>query len=242
MCVSIAFRRSARWLQWQNSVLLPVLGHVSIAFRRSARWLQPLVHIYRHQWQLVSIAFRRSARWLHQSWLLLRFAHLASPLPFGVLPAGYIFIMQHNPTAEQMSPLPFGVLPAGYHVTEGNMNWQEYPSPLPFGVLPAGYVGGGCFMKRGKFKVSIAFRRSARWLLPNRSYLSAFPTRSPLPFGVLPAGYENRWFWISAVAMVSIAFRRSARWLRQRRLSHRGRQPSLHCLSAFCPLATCITA
>ena len=104
-----------------------------------------------------------------------------SPLPFGVLPPGYIvagtkdcllsacgalptLALRHH-TAALPSPLPFGVLPPGYSGQAIGIQMSNAESPLPFGVLPPGYWED----------------RTALWL----AHLA-----SPLPFGVLPPGYK----------------------------------------------------
>ena len=113
-----------------------------------------------------------------------------------------------------LSPLPFGVLPAGYTVGdfydgEGVvcLHCLSAFCPLATATMPKGTSEDA--------KVSIAFRRSARWLqklqmnrLRNKSRslhcLSAF---CPLATGKACQEYG-------------------------------GRDQRLHCLSAFCPLAT----
>jgi len=64
-----------------------------------------------------------------------------------------------------MSPLPFGVLPAGYSINMVIKAYEERKSPLPFGALPAGYFSSVKTVTLRSSVVSIAFRRSARWLL-----------------------------------------------------------------------------
>ena len=115
--VSIAFRRSATWLRETKlagprlnttksplpfGVLPPgyflpilliksVLGLVSIAFRRSATWLLDRGVRQENADHAVSIAFRRSATWLHSINIVMESpAPIPSPLPFGVLPPGYL--------------------------------------------------------------------------------------------------------------------------------------------------------
>ena len=187
----------------------------------------------------VSIAFRRSA-------LRLRCTRRdgckrarGSPLPFGVLPSGYLNGRAEATPACQWSPLPFGVLPSGYEIKKWDGSTVEIK------------------------EVSIAFRRSALRLRTKKHWRTPLSMWSPLPFGVLPSGYklDTRRFlccplglhclsafcppatgqsWFNAQSddsRVSIAFRRSAlrlRGTRQLRCQYRSR--CLHCLSAFCQI------
>ena len=115
-------------------------GNVSIAFRRSATWL-----LYENAYkklvaELVSIAFRRSATWLQIVSLIVSvLVVVRSPLPFGVLPPGYRSLRRVNMRMLSGSPLPFGVLPPGYTKKASTALPLWVKSPLPFGVLPPGY-------------------------------------------------------------------------------------------------------
>ena len=73
--VSIAFRRSAPWLQQSDWLRYLARIGVSIAFRRSAPWLPASSGLAFRRSIVVSIAFRRSAPWLRlvlSVFLLLR--------------------------------------------------------------------------------------------------------------------------------------------------------------------------
>ena len=61
---------------------------------------------------------------------------------------------------------------------------------------------------------------------------------SPLPFGVLPPGFCTLYEGEGEGKGVSIAFRRSAPWLLENPNSPLAIWWRLHCLSAFCPLAS----
>ena len=141
----------------------------------------------------------------------------------------------------KQSPLPFGVLPAGYEEAAVNHQKAEIASPLPFGVLPAGYGRAQIGLVDGE-DVSIAFRRSARWLLNREGSHKLYALRSPLPFGVLPAGYYGVVTYYGGPGVVCLhclsAFCPLATVAKLSFAS--GARPRLHCLSAFCPLATTI--
>ena len=109
------------------------------------------------------------------------------------------------------SPLPFGVLPPGFLILNRETGEPMLKSPLPFGVLPPGFTRRQNQGHQTASDVSIAFRRSAPRLhariygstftVSDRLHcLSAFcpPASKPLPI--------NR----ETIPKVSIAFRRSA--------------------------------
>ena len=160
-----------------------------------------------------------------------------SPLPFGVLPPGFLCALAGTSSRRRVS-IAFRRSAPWLRETVAHERWANIVS-IAF-RRSAPWLPDLVSVGRGNgMGVSIAFRRSAPWLHPN----------SPLAIWWLAAvsiafRRSAPWLHVSCCTSkiscdsVSIAFRRSAPWLLMNPTQPGTAGERLHCLSAFCPLAS----